>query len=102
LKFTEHGKVETTIEIIQKNGNEKFLKISVEDTGVGIPLENHDKLFKLFGFVQDKKELNVNGIGLGLMISKSIVENFGGKISFESQEGKGSIFMFTFKLEEIL
>jgi signal transduction histidine kinase len=47
-----------------------FLKISVIDTGIGIAKKDHKKLFKLFGFLQDHKELNTNGIGLGLMISK--------------------------------
>ena len=42
--------------------------------------------------------MNVNGIGLGLMISQLIVEKFEGVVSFESEEGKGSIFSFTFKL----
>jgi signal transduction histidine kinase len=65
LKFTEKGKVHIKVEII--NG---YLQISVIDTGIGIPKENQGKLFKLFGFLQDDKQLNVNGIGLGLMISK--------------------------------
>jgi signal transduction histidine kinase len=59
----------------------------VIDTGIGIPKKNHEKLFKLFGFVQDDQHLNVNGIGLGLMISKQIVEKFDGKINFQSEEG---------------
>ena len=71
LKFTQNGKVQTNIEIIKDEGTDKkFLKISVIDTGIGIPKENQDKLFKLFGFVQDDQHLNVNGIGLGLMISQ--------------------------------
>tara|TARA_B110000285_G_scaffold222285_1_gene276293 strand:+ start:637 stop:777 length:141 start_codon:yes stop_codon:yes gene_type:complete len=46
------------------------LKIKVVDTGIGVPKEDHNKLFKLFGFIQDSQEMNINGIGLGLMISK--------------------------------
>jgi hypothetical protein len=78
-----------------------YLQISVTDTGIGIPKEKQDKLFKLFGFVQDDKQINKNGIGLGLMIAKNIVEKFDGKITFDSEKGKGSTFNFTFKLEEI-
>ena len=48
--------------------------------------------------MQDSKKLNINGIGLGLMISKQIVEKFGGKISFTSEPDVGSNFTFTFKL----
>jgi signal transduction histidine kinase len=51
LKFTENGKVETVIEIIKESETDHYLKISVQDTGIGIKLEDQDKLFKLFGFV---------------------------------------------------
>jgi signal transduction histidine kinase len=57
----------------------------VIDTGIGIPKESQDKLFKLFGFLQDENHLNVNGIGLGLMISQQIVEQFDGTVNFESE-----------------
>ena len=76
------------------------MKISVIDTGIGIAKEDHQKLFKLFGFVKDKNQLNINGIGLGLVISKSICEKFDGVITFESELGKGSCFTFTFKLQK--
>jgi K+-sensing histidine kinase KdpD len=55
----------------------------------------------MFGFVQDNKQLNVKGIGLGLVISKLIVEKFNGEIQFTSDEGKGCCFDFTFKLSEV-
>ena len=70
LKFTQKGKVQTKVEILTNEDGKKHLKISVIDTGIGIPKENQEKLFKLFGFVQDDKNLNVNGIGLGLVISQ--------------------------------
>jgi signal transduction histidine kinase len=99
IKFTEKGTVQTRVQII-KEGLDRYLKISVQDTGIGIRLKDQDKLFKLFGFVQDQKDMNVNGIGLGLMISKQIVEKFGGEINFESKHGVGSTFTFTFKLSD--
>ena len=99
LKFTQKGRVQTNVEIITTEENQKFLKISVKDTGIGIAKKNQDKLFKLFGFVQDDQNLNVNGIGLGLMISQLIVKKFDGNVTFDSQEGEGSTFCFTFKLE---
>ena len=56
------------------------------DNGIGIKKDNQDKLFKLFGSIKDnKKKLNTNGIGLGLVISKLIVEKFGGYIDFISK-----------------
>lgn len=83
LKFTEEGSVTIEVEIIKDNLNH-FLKVSIIDTGVGIKEEDKHKLFKLFGFVKDSKNLNSNGIGLGLMISDMIVSKFEGQITFES------------------
>ena len=99
IKFTQRGEIRTTVEIITNNEHQKFLKISVIDTGIGIPKKDHNKLFKLFGFLKDNQKMNINGIGLGLMISQQIVEQFDGKISFQSEEGVGSCFEFTFKLQ---
>ena len=71
------------------------------DTGVGVPYEDQDKLFKLFGFVKDTAATNTSGIGLGLVISKNIVEMFGGEIDFDSVPEQGSNFTFTFKLDQM-
>jgi len=73
----------------------------VIDTGVGIPYKDQDKLFKLFGFVKDTAAMNTNGIGLGLVICKNIVEIFDGEIDFDSVPEQGSNFYFTFKLEQM-
>ena len=70
LKFTDKGKVETIIKKVKNENDEEFLRVSVVDTGIGIAQEDQNKLFKLFGFVQDQKQVNVSGIGLGLVISK--------------------------------
>ena len=70
----------------------KFLKISVIDSGMGISKENQDKLFQLFGFLNETEEKNTNGIGLGLMISNKLVKEFGGKFTIDSEVGQGSEF----------
>jgi len=72
----------------------------VIDTGIGIKEEDQSKLFRLFGFVQDEQQLNTSGIGLGLMISKKIAEQFGGGIELKSKFGEGSTFTFRVNLEE--
>jgi two-component system sensor histidine kinase BarA len=100
LKFTEKGYVKIQVSIVSDEGK-KFLKISVIDTGIGIEFEDQNKLFKLFGFVNDKtKKLNRNGIGLGLVIAENIVNQYNGKIFFDSVPKKGSTFTFTFELLE--
>lgn len=63
LKFTKGGEVEIIVEI-----KDKMLKISVRDTGVGIQDKDKEKLFKLFGYVNDTTQMNTHGIGLGLVI----------------------------------
>ena len=100
LKFTEKGKVEINIKIIEQF-HEDYLQISVIDTGVGIEIEDQHKLFTLFGFVKDKKKLNTKGIGLGLVISDQIVNQFDGKITFSSTPKQGSKFTFTIKLNKM-
>ena len=69
LKFTENGQV-TIITTIEDN----VLKVQVKDTGIGISEENQRKLFKLFGFISDTQDKNINGIGLGLMITQQLVQ----------------------------
>lgn len=90
IKFTIQGNV--TI-ITRLEG--RFLKVSVADTGIGIRTADLPKLFKKFGQLEGRAELKAGGTGLGLVISKGIIEKHGGKIWVESQWGKGSIFSFT-------
>jgi K+-sensing histidine kinase KdpD len=61
-----------------------WLVIKVQDTGIGIEEKNKDKLFKLFGFLEENFEKNKHGIGLGLCIATMIVDQFEGKIELES------------------
>lgn len=77
-----------------------MLNIRVDDFGIGIKNEDKPKLFKLFGSIKDgDNEINTNGIGLGLVISKMIVQKFNGLIDFESQYGVGSNFSISFKID---
>jgi len=77
-----------------------MLWTEVRDTGTGISSEDQERLFKVFGKLQDTSKLNKSGMGLGLAISKLIVEKMGGNISVESEMGKGSAFKFSFKVKE--
>lgn len=90
VKYTLQGSVE-----IKAEKKDKIIEISVKDTGIGIPPEELQKLFSKFHRVQDKKTQEIRGTGLGLWITKQIVEQMGGKISVESIYGTGSRFSFT-------
>ena len=64
----------------------------MEDSGIGIKEEEKDKLFKLFGKLKIKDSINQNGVGLGLTISKKLVEQLGGDIRVNSIDGVGTTF----------
>jgi signal transduction histidine kinase len=66
----------------------------VKDTGIGISADNQKKLFKLFGFIQETSAHNINGIGLGLVITQHIVHQYEGRVWVKSEIGEGSSFSF--------
>lgn len=94
LKFTEKGYIKCRAE---RNGDE--ILVSIEDTGIGIPEEEKERIFEKFKQVGDLIRGKPKGTGLGLPISKQIVEAHGGKIWVESKLGQGSIFYFTIPLK---
>jgi PAS domain S-box-containing protein len=94
FKFTDSGYIEFGISEPDEN-NGDFIKFYVKDTGIGIDKDHHDTVFKLFRQLDDSHSRRVGGTGLGLSIAKKIVEKLGGRISVESEPGKGSVFYFT-------
>ena len=98
IKFTETGEILVTVRSIGFDEELHTLEISVKDTGIGIPQERIDRLFKSFSQVDASTTRKYGGTGLGLAISKKIVEMLGGDIRVESEEGKGSNFIFTIKV----
>ena len=76
LKFTEAGGSVTIYYSVYMKDDDPYLEIQVKDNGMGIKRKDKAKLFKLFGFVQSTEDVNTRGIGLGLVISKKIVECF--------------------------
>ena len=99
VKFTEEGKVKLGIKTVISKHEYVKLEFSVADTGIGISRKDMHKLFKSFSQIDSSFTRQHNGSGLGLIISKQLVEMMGGKIWAESQIGKGSTFYFTVKLK---
>lgn len=93
LKFTpEGGRIEVRAEFSE------YIRISVSDTGAGIPKEKQASLFSKFSQLAHKEE---GGTGLGLYISKGIIEAHGGTISLESEQGRGTTVSFTLPVTEL-
>ncbi len=90
IKFTQNGSITISIDY-----DDDFAKVCVADTGVGIPEDGQKHLFEKFYQVDNSATRAVGGTGLGLYITRSIVEAFGGRIWVESAEGEGSKFYFT-------
>jgi len=98
VKYTsEGGKIELAISLVDK----KNIQVKISDTGYGIPKNQQDKIFTKLFRTDNVREKDTEGTGLGLYIVKSIVEHSGGKIWFESEENKGTIFYVTLPLEGI-
>lgn len=95
IKFTDQGEIVITIDMEEQDDSEIKLRFMVFDTGIGIPEDKRDKLFKRFSQIDDSHTRQFGGTGLGLAISKRLVEMMGGEIGVESQENVGSCFFFT-------
>ena len=94
IKFTEEGSVTLGAELF---GN-KLMHIYVRDTGIGIPKDKFDLVFEHFRQVDARSNRKYQGTGMGLAISKQLVELHGGEMWLESEEGEGSTFHFTVPL----
>ncbi len=100
IKFTESGEIEISARETIEN-DKKFAEISVRDTGIGIPRERLDDIFKTFEQVDGSIARIYGGTGLGLSITRSLVNLHGGEIRVESQPGQGSLFIFTLPLVDV-
>jgi PAS domain S-box-containing protein len=91
------GKVEI---VLEKKENE--IQFLIKDTGIGIPKDQQGRVFTKFFRAPNAMKIDTQGSGLGLFITKNIIEAHGGKIWFESEEGKGTIFYFTLPITEVI
>ncbi|MBF0107950.1 MAG: response regulator [Magnetococcales bacterium] len=100
IKFTKHGEIVLEITSVPSSGpSRSSITFAVRDTGIGIPGEKLEKIFDSFTQADGSTSRKYGGTGLGLTISRQLVELMGGVLEVESEEGKGSRFFFTLDCE---
>lgn len=108
IKLAIQNLLENSIKYTRKNGEilifleplKKEIKFSIKDNGLGIPKNQQWRVFSKFFRGSNVIQIEPDGTGLGLFITKNIIEAHGGKIWFESEEGKGTTFYFTLPFEK--
>jgi signal transduction histidine kinase/DNA-binding response OmpR family regulator len=97
LKFTSHGEVVVRVNLLNASGNSNniSLRFDIQDTGIGIPPEKLDRIFKAFIQVDSSTTRKYGGTGLGLVICEKLVNLMGGRIEVSSKPDQGSTFTFT-------
>ncbi|MBE5911064.1 response regulator [Pseudobutyrivibrio sp.] len=97
VKYTKEGSVVFSINSTKCDDDYVMLHVNVKDTGVGIKKEDLDRLFVAFERIEEKKNRNIEGTGLGMAIAQSFLNMMDSKIQVESEYGKGSTFSFDLK-----
>ncbi|MGA7800268.1 MAG: ATP-binding protein [Gammaproteobacteria bacterium] len=100
IKFTNQGSVVVRVMVEEDDDEGVLLKISVTDTGIGLSEEEQTRLFVAFSQADTSATRRFGGTGLGLVISKKLLEQMNGRIGLESEAGKGSTFWFTLRCKK--
>jgi two-component system sensor histidine kinase EvgS len=91
IKFTEHGQIKISLQVLeQPSPQHVLLQLVVQDSGIGISLEDQQQLFEPFAQVDNSAQLARSGAGLGLVICRSLCEMMGGQLTLSSQPGQGT------------
>ncbi len=94
VKYTERGSITMTVESVQRSADKITIKFSVRDTGIGIKQEDIQKLFSAFERIEEKRNRTIEGTGLGMNITKKLLNMMGTNLRVESVYGEGSNFWF--------
>lgn len=95
VKYTEKGTVTLKISCDDIIDNKAYIRFEVIDTGIGIKKEDMDKLFEEFSRIEEKRNRKIEGTGLGMSITTTLLSLMKSKLEVESEYGKGSVFSFT-------
>ncbi len=95
VKYTEKGSVTFSVGYERMEGDRIRLNVSVADTGIGIRKEDMEKLFSKFDRIEEKRNRNIEGTGLGMAITRNLLELMGSELVVESVYGEGSVFRFS-------
>ncbi len=100
IKFTSKGEVVVRVSLEKESPESARLQFEIKDSGIGIPKDRIEMLFKAFSQVDISTTRQYGGTGLGLAISKQLVELMGGEMEIDSEVGKGSTFRFRVEMEK--
>ena len=97
VKYTDEGSVNFKVGFEKENEDEIWLIVSVRDTGIGMPKDQIDKLFSPFERIEENRNRSIEGTGLGMSITRRLLDMMGTDLKVESDYGKGSTFSFRVK-----
>ncbi len=101
IKFTTKGEIVVRVRFVQVSGDSGFVRIEVEDSGIGIAKDRQDKIFESFTQADGSMTRKYGGTGLGLTLSRQLTELLGGRIGMQSEEGRGSLFWVEIPIEVV-
>lgn len=101
IKFSPNGSVSVILTTVEKDGHPPRLVLAVKDTGIGMTPEQQKQIFEAYTQADKSIARRFGGTGLGMTITKEIIEFMGGTISLRSQSGKGTVFALTLPIQSI-